>query len=36
MREMYSRMAEAFKYDTLDATTDFNHKFNEEDDGKEI
>jgi len=37
MREVYSRMAEAFKYDVLDAKTDFNHKFNdEEDDGKEI
>jgi hypothetical protein len=36
MREVYSRMAEAFKYDVLDAKTDFNHKFNdEEDDGKE-
>ena len=36
MREVYSRMAEAFKYDVLDATTDFNHKFSdEEDDGKE-
>ena len=36
MRGVYSRMAEAFKYDVLDATTDFNHKFSEEDDGKEI
>ena len=37
MREVYSRMAEAFKYDVLDATTDFNHKFDdEENDGKEI
>jgi predicted alpha/beta superfamily hydrolase len=36
MREVYSRMAEAFKYDVLDAKTDFNHKFDdEEDDGKE-
>jgi hypothetical protein len=36
MRGVYSRMAEAFKYDVLDATTDFNHKFDdEEDDGKE-
>jgi hypothetical protein len=36
MREVYSRMSEAFKFDVLDATTDFNHKFNdEEDDGKE-
>jgi hypothetical protein len=36
MREVYSRMAEAFKFDVLNATTDFNHKFNdEEDDGKE-
>jgi hypothetical protein len=36
MREVYSRMAEAFKFDVLDATTDFNHKFDdEEDDGKE-
>ena len=37
MREVYSRMAEAFKYDVLDADKDFNHKFDdEENDGKEI
>lgn len=37
MREVYSRMTEAFKFDVLDATTDFNHKFDdEENDGKEI
>jgi len=37
MREVYSRMAEAFKFDILDASTDFNNKFTEdEDDGKEI
>ena len=36
MREVYSRMAEAFKYDVLDAKTDFNNKFNEdEEEGKE-
>jgi predicted alpha/beta superfamily hydrolase len=35
-KEVYERMAEAFKFDVLDANTDFNHKFNdEEDDGKE-
>lgn len=31
MRAVYSRMAEAFKFDVLDAKTDFNHKFNEDD-----
>jgi hypothetical protein len=31
MREVYSRMAEAFKFDVLDAKADFNHKFDEED-----
>jgi hypothetical protein len=37
MREVYSRMAEAFKFDILDASTDFNNKFNGgKDDGKEI
>jgi len=37
MRGVYSRMAEAFKFDVLDATTDFNHKFSEdEEDGTEI
>jgi hypothetical protein len=37
VRAVYSRMAEAFKFDVLDATTDFNHKFSEdEEDGKEI
>jgi hypothetical protein len=37
MREVYSRMAEAFKFDVLDADKDFNHKFDdEENDGKEI
>ena len=35
-REVYSRMSEAFAHPVLDAKTDFNHKFNdEEDDGKE-
>jgi len=37
MRAVYSRMAEAFKYDVLDANTDFNHKFTEdEEDGNEF
>ena len=35
--EVYERLAEAFNNPVLDANTDFNHKFNdEEDDGKEI
>ena len=33
MRAVYSRMAEAFKYDVLDADTDFNHKFEEDEEG---
>jgi hypothetical protein len=39
LREVYIRMADAFSQanPVLDANTDFNHKFNdEEDDGKEI
>jgi hypothetical protein len=37
LREVYSRMTEAFKYPTLDSQTDFNHKFDDgENDGKEI
>jgi len=36
-KEVYERLAEAFNNPVLDAKTDFNHKFNdEEDDGKEI
>ena len=34
--EVYERLAEAFNNPVLDAKTDFNHKFSEEDDGKEI
>jgi hypothetical protein len=35
--EVYERMAEAFNDPVLDAETDFNNKFNEdEEDGKEI
>jgi len=33
LREVYSRMAEAFKYDVLDAKTDFNNKFDEDEEG---
>ena len=36
MRAVYSRMAEAFKFDVLDAKTDFNNKFNDEEDGHEL
>lgn len=36
MREVYSRMAEAFKYSVLDAKTDFNNKFDEEGGGYEF
>jgi hypothetical protein len=37
MRSVYSRMVEAFKFDVLDAQTDFNNKFTEdEEDGTEI
>ena len=36
-KEVYERMAEAFNNPVLDAETDFNHKFDdEENDGKEI
>jgi hypothetical protein len=36
-KEVYERIAEAFNNPVLDAETDFNHKFNdEENDGKEI
>lgn len=33
MRAVYSRMAEAFKFDVLDAKTDFNNKFEEDEEG---
>jgi hypothetical protein len=33
VREVYNRIAEAFKHDVLDAKTDFNNKFNEDDEG---
>jgi hypothetical protein len=36
LKAVYERMAESFKYDVLDAKTDFNHKFNEEEDGNEF
>lgn len=36
-KEVYERIAEAFNNPVLDAETDFNHKFDdEENDGKEI
>ena len=36
LKAVYERMAESFKYDVLDAKTDFHHKFNEEEDGNEF
>jgi len=37
MREVYERMAEAFEHPVLDAETDFNNKFEEdEEDGHEF
>ena len=32
LREVYEKMAEAFEHPVLDAETDFDHRFNEDDE----